>query len=1491
MLALATLLLSAVIALQIPAVQTAVVQRILDRTVKDIDGRIEMEKVDFYPFNTLIVKNIAIIDEHPFAGDKDVPQDTLFRAETVAARFSLGGLVSKNGLKLRKAEIDNGRLSLVSEPGETYKNNLTRIFRIIPKNREKSTKEVLSIAKVVVKGFDFRLINYRKPLEARPGCIDWSDLEIFADVEGSDFRIANSIVSGKAHKASITEKTGFTATLSGEVKAGRGLTEIDRLRLDDGLSDISLDVFTMNYTDKRAFKRFLSEVRLGATFDRTVLALETLGHFVSAFQGKPAIAEITSGRLDGYVKDLSLKDFTFADLTGDLTGTVDASVIGLPDTRALILDCALKDVSFTTGGLSTFVSPWTGGSLDLGRFAPHETFHLDATAQGTIADLAARLGLSSTGAGAADASIRIRNITRTQPVAINGTVSTDDLDIGKFIGKDFIKGCTLGAELSATLAKGNPTAIIDTLNVSRLSVLDYDYTGIRAAGSYKDRSFNGRVVCDDPNLNFLFSGRVNLSKAVDDARYRFYATLGYADLHAIHLDPRTESKVSVRSIDADYTRHRKGELSGTVEATGIILTNSQGTGNIGDIRLTSFSEAGNNELELRSSFADARFQGTRNIGTMIGVLKDLVLSEQTGALFAASAGRPDSAGDFYRVDVNLGDSRDLLAFLAPGAYVDRNSTVRLSIDGDGSLRGTIRSPRIAFKDKYAKDLAVGINNGGEALNLTLTGSEIGLGQKLRLEANSLTLYAKDNLIGLGYSFDNGEEEDFKGDLYFTADVSESRPGEPVISARNLESVIRISGEDWNIQPAGYTYTRDGLKIDGLEIHNGSQSIGIDGGISQTARDTLRLNLGSVDLSTVNQFTKKDLALSGLLSGKAILTSPLKDEMGLLLNLTDEEACIAGLPVGTIRVGSSWVDSDKKINIVLRNSMDGQTSFDARGFISPKTKEMDLTADLTGFNLGYASPFLESVFSRMEGSLDGSITAGGTMKDLRLSSRDLNLNGGVLKVAFTNVQYTVDGPLHLDRSGLHFDDMTIRDSSTGRGTLSGGIDLSDFRNIRMDTRIRLDNIECLNTSEQDNSSFYGHVFGSGRMNITGPFSDLLLDIDATTTKNGHFHIPLNSGAKGGALSDLLIFKEARVEYTDPYEEMMAEHFTKKKSGLGVRLRVNATPDVEASLEIDRSLGNVLTGSGSGIISLDIRPAKDIFSILGDYTLNNGNFHFNAMGIAQKDFAILNGSSIKFNGDIMDSDLDIDARYSVKTSLASLISDTTSISTRRLVECDLNISDRLRSPKLSFGINIPDLDPTVKSQVESALSTEDKVQKQFIALLVTNNFLPDEQSGIVNNSNILYSNISNIMANQLNNILQKLEIPVDLGLKYQESSSGNSLFDVALSTQLFNNRVVVNGNIGNRQNKAGLNDDVVGDLDIEVKLDKSGQVRLNLFSHSADDYTNYLDLTQRNGVGVAYQKEFNSIGEFFRDLFSSKEERRRRREALEAVVEERKTIEIE
>ena len=87
-------------------------------------------------------------------------------------------------------------------------------------------------------------------------------------------------------------------------------------------------------------------------------------------------------------------------------------------------------------------------------------------------------------------------------------------------------------------------------------------------------------------------------------------------------------------------------------------------------------------------------------------------------------------------------------------------------------------------------------------------------------------------------------------------------------------------------------------------------------------------------------------------------------------------------------------------------------------------------------------------------------------------------------------------------------------------------------------------------------------------------------------------------------------------------------------------------------------------------------------------------------------------------------------------------------------------------------------------------------------------------------------------------------------------------------------------------------MVGDIDIEIKLDRSGAFRLNLFSHSADQYTNYLDNSQRNGVGITYQTEFNTFRQFFKNLFSSKKKRQQALLEEENAMKnsEREVIEI-
>jgi len=134
---------------------------------------------------------------------------------------------------------------------------------------------------------------------------------------------------------------------------------------------------------------------------------------------------------------------------------------------------------------------------------------------------------------------------------------------------------------------------------------------------------------------------------------------------------------------------------------------------------------------------------------------------------------------------------------------------------------------------------------------------------------------------------------------------------------------------------------------------------------------------------------------------------------------------------------------------------------------------------------------------------------------------------------------------------------------------------------------------------------------------------------------------------------------------------------------------------------------------------------------------------------------------------------------------------------------------------------------------------------------------------------------MLTNQLSNWLSQFSDDFDIGLNYTQGDEGTSdEVEVALSTQLFNNRVSINTNVGvggvNETSQAERNsaNKIVGDVEIEVKLNKKGSLKAKVFNETnkrsefANDQTLY---TQ--GVGVLYRKEFNTFGELYKSIWKS------------------------
>lgn len=1481
---------------QTPMVQTFVAEKVLEKLSENIDGNISIEKIHFKPFSHLVVKNIVITDKAPDI-DPDNPSceiiDTLFKAKYIMADFALTSLIGDEGIGIDKVIVEDGQLNLVIEhhrTNEGMSNNLTRMFRLDEIKKQKIDKEIFHIDDVKIDNFTFILKNYSSRKTSFRGGINWNDLEvrnIYATAE--DLRFKSGVMTGKATGLSFTEKSGYICnSMTGSARVGNGLTHITDCRLIDPWSEIHMPDGKLIYSGVKDFSDYIHAVVMDADIGTSFIDFKSLSFFAPELEGNQLKVHGYKGHFHGTVDDFTVTDAQVEMEGGGFIGTISGRMTGIPEVMTTSLEGQVKDCRITSNGLSRFVTYWMkGGKLDLSWLAPGEVFTINGEVSGTLNNMIVHPNIISSLGKASGRDVRIDNILSSDAVMkISGDISTDNLDLGKVLETDLLGPVTLSVTADATFGEDDSPvkANISNLVVERLHLYGYDYTGISGEAMISDEFIDGRLTCDDPSLTFMTHGRYGISRTNQDTKYDFAVLVGDADLNKIKLDKRGKSKTRF-TMTADFTKTPDDNIYGTISVGGLMLENSNGSYNIGDITLNSINRSNTYKMELTSSFAEGNLTGTAPVMDFVKDLMGVTLKREVPALFKDPSYTWN--GNRYKLYFNFKDTQDVLAWALPGLYIATGTNLNAEIKETGRFNLAMSSQRIAYESQYLKDVRLNLTNSDDALTGDITGSELKVGT-LMLRDNNLKMLADDNHIGISYGYENTGKLENRGEFVIHGGLARNVDGLE-LDVKMLPSTLYLNSREWRIRDSYLTANNDGIKSSDVELTSNEQRISISGGTSKTKVDTMSLNLEQFDISIINPLFKTDLGISGSVSGNVHLTSPMSDK-GILVDIACDSAYFADCRIGTLNASSTWDEEFKRFNISAQTEIDGRKSIEFTGKLTPKTTEIEAAATLNRLPVGYLQPLMNGVFSDLHGYVSGNLTAEGPIDNLRWESRNTILEDGGLRVDFTNVPYYVDGRFRFTSEGLFFDEINGHDRYNGTAGLTGGITWDNrFGNIFYDINITCNEIEGINLNDKQNEYFYGNVFGSGNVTFSGPTNDMVMNVEGRTAKEGSLHVPISYTSVSGR-SNLLRFTEIKEEKpVDPYDLILKKFESHKTtdSKFTTKMKIEAQPEVDAYIWFDKTSGHMLSGNGNGTIQMYVD--EDVFDITGDYNIQRGNYKFVAYGIVNRDFEIQDGSSITFVGDIFDSNLDIDAMYKTKASIGTLIGDSTAVSNRRTVECKIKITDKMLNPRLQFGIEIPELDPIIKSRVESALSTEDKVQKQFLSLLISNSFLPDEQSGIVNNSTMLYSNVTEVMASQLNNILEKLDIPLDLGLNYQPNTKGKDVFDVAVSTQMFNNRVVVNGSVGNKQYAETAQTDVVGDLDIEIKLNKSGAFRLNLFSHSADSYTNYLDNSQRNGVGLTYQTEFSTFRQFIRNLFSSRKKRQEAKIAEEdAKADEERTI---
>ena len=1466
-----TTIIACGVLLMSPPVQSALARKALDILQEKIDGKVSFSSFTIRPFDAIVVNDFVLTDNNPYVNQELTylaKADTVVRVGTLSVSFNAIGMLFGEPAMVKDLRVKDGEFFLVNEPDG---NNLKRIFAQKKKKKEPKKipdKEFFRADYVCIDGFRFRMINHRRPKPHRDRAMNWTDLDV-RDIKmvARDVSLKGIVTEGTVEHMEAREKSGYVVNnISGRARVNNRQVVIDNLVMQDLWSDIRVPSFKMYYENGiPSLNHFIEEVRLQADIRNSRVNMESVAYYAPNLHKMDIVAIIESASIDGYVNDMKVHDFRFRTPDGAVKGVADGEIIGIPNTLIMTTNFDVDGLSFTPQGIDKFVKGWAPGvKFDFTRFAAGDRMTFKGKIRGPLNNAKINGTLAAADGGSVYTNLQFGHMLEGKGIIhIDGKVETREFNAGALAGTKALGPCTMHGGFKTRIGGGGISVKLDSLKIDHLRALDYDYKDLVAAGTYTGDAFDGTIFCNDPNLNFMFNGLFTLSSRTGNGAYKFVAELAYANLNALNIDKRGRSELSMRTT-ANFKTLTGGDILGNIQINNVVLTDDEGRHNIGDISINSYMNEGVNKINLESGFATAKYSGTGFLDSFAPDLIALSAGKELPSLFAA---KPAGwTGNTYSLDFEAIDTKNVLSFIAPGVWVADGTRLSLNVNKEGVLSSRLTSQRLAIKDKYLKDIDLRLSNASGKLEGELCAEELKLAAIKAID-NKLTLVASDDRLNVDYSYDNKSEKANKGSLSIGGELYRDA-GNMGIRASLLPSQIYMNDALWKLESTPVDVSKRGISLEKLVAESTDQSLVIEGGISGSRADTLRFTMDNFNMAAFTPFMGGILDAGGHATGHAFILSPTTGAPAILANMTIEEARLGGEKLGTIKIGSMWDESRKGYKAICRGQLDSTRTIDFKGFISPSEKTFNGNLELDRFSIGCFSSALASVFSEFSGFVTGHVNADGTIGGgINIRSEGLHVDDGLIRVAFTNVPYTVNGDISLTSNGVAFDNVDVRDQEGAKGRIAGGIGWKNFKDFKVDIDLDIDRMRVLDLEENMNPAFYGKISASGKASLEGPFDAIMLKADAQTVGRGELHIPMNASG-GMARSDLLVFKAPEPEKKpDLYEEMLLKNKIKEKkvNRFATEISVAAHPGIEAVIEVDKATGNVLTGHGNGKIQLEVQPSSGVLNLGGNFTVTDGTYHFAALGIAKRDFTILNGGTVKFAGDVMETDLNIRAMYRTKTSLATLLSDTTSTASRRWVECGINITDKIKSPHIEFTIDVPDIDPTTAARVESALNTEDKMQKQFLSLLISGGFLPDDPSGVVNNSSMIGTTVADLMASQLTSVLQKLDIPIDLGLDYQQNTSGADIFEVAVSTQLFNNRISINGTFGNRQNSATSHQDVVGDLDAEIKLTRNGSIRATAFHRTADQYTNYLDNLKRSGVGLSFQTEFNTVGELFRGLF--------------------------
>ena len=520
-------------------------------------------------------------------------------------------------------------------------------------------------------------------------------------------------------------------------------------------------------------------------------------------------------------------------------------------------------------------------------------------------------------------------------------------------------------------------------------------------------------------------------------------------------------------------------------------------------------------------------------------------------------------------------------------------------------------------------------------------------------------------------------------------------------------------------------------------------------------------------------------------------------------------------------------------------------------------------------MAFLNPFTEKILKDVDGHATGKINFYGRFKALNVKGSAYVDRFG-FGIDYLNTRFYISDSIRLTPDAIIIDNMTLAGEDNHLGRVNGIMRHKNFKNIEYVLNASdINDMLVYNTTEKDNDVYYGKVYGSGSVSIEGNTQYTGIDINMMTNERSKFTFVLSDNAEAEEYQFITFVDRSRNPNKNTLQEERPRPIVLPETSshlLSLNLQIDVNPQMSMNLLMDPATGDMIHATGSGNIRLEYNTFSDM-KLYGTYTVDKGNYNFSLQDLITKDFIIKTGSSISFSGAPQNAGLNIEAYYALTANLEDLDEsfatepdlNRTTIPVRAM----LYLTGNLQQPEFRFDLDFPTVTQDIDRRIRSIISSDDMVNRQIIYLLALNKFYtPDYMNVGQTNNNELVSVASSALSSQLNNLLGQINENINIGtnLRSEKGDFSDVEVEVALSSQLLNNRLIINGNIGYRDNDVN-NNTFIGDFDLEYLLNKSGNIRLKAYNHYNDKNYYVKSALTTQGVGIMYRKEFNKWSEWF------------------------------